>query len=51
MIGYGYAPPLSRRTPWDPALRSAMSERGLAAYEESLIETLLTDVITGCPPE
>lgn len=31
-------------TPWDPALQHAMSERGLAAYEETLIDCLLEDL-------
>lgn len=31
-------------TDWDPALRQAMSERGLAAYEETLIDLLLEDL-------
>ncbi len=31
-------------TPWDPQLQRAMSERGLAAYEETLIDVLLNDL-------
>ncbi len=31
-------------TPWDPQLQHAMSERGLAAYEETLIDLLLDDL-------
>ncbi|MBT8227774.1 MAG: DUF2399 domain-containing protein, partial [Dactylosporangium sp.] len=38
-------------TPWDPALGDVMSEHGLAAYEESLMEALLADLMTGCVPE
>ncbi|GIF76687.1 DUF2399 domain-containing protein [Asanoa siamensis] len=38
-------------TPWDPALRAAMDERGQAAYEESLIEALLSDLMAGHPPQ
>jgi uncharacterized protein (TIGR02679 family) len=38
-------------TPWDPILRNVMEQHGLAAYEESLIEPLLTDLIAGRPPE
>jgi uncharacterized protein (TIGR02679 family) len=40
--------PLSGRplpaTPWDPQLQRVMSGRGLAAYEETLIDTLLRDM-------
>jgi uncharacterized protein (TIGR02679 family) len=32
-------------TPWDPQLGRVMTERGLAAYEESLIDALLEDLI------
>ncbi|GAA3780260.1 hypothetical protein GCM10022225_80660 [Plantactinospora mayteni] len=38
-------------TSWDPALRHAMEYCGLAAYEESLIETLLVDLTNGSTPE
>ena len=38
-------------TPWDPALQHLMEHRGLAAYEESLIETLLVDLTNGSTPE
>ena len=34
-------------TPWDPALQQAMNERGVAAYEETLIEILLDDLQLG----
>jgi uncharacterized protein (TIGR02679 family) len=38
-------------TPWDPALQDVMEHRGLAAYEESLIGTLIADLTNGCVPE
>ncbi|WP_432984134.1 DUF2399 domain-containing protein [Dactylosporangium sp. CA-233914] len=38
-------------TKWDPALGVAMSDRGLAAYEESLIQRLLADLRIGRPPQ
>ena len=34
-------------TPWDPHLRTAMAEKGRPAYEETLIETLLEDLLAG----
>ena len=36
-------------TPWDPELSVKMRERGLAAYEESLLPTLLEDIRRGLP--
>ncbi|MDG4760324.1 DUF2399 domain-containing protein [Micromonospora sp. WMMD710] len=36
-------------TPWRPALHAAMRERKAAAYEESLIEDLLQDLLAGQP--
>jgi uncharacterized protein (TIGR02679 family) len=33
-------------TPWDPDLLTAMTEQGLATYEESLINKLLADLTT-----
>jgi uncharacterized protein (TIGR02679 family) len=38
-------------TPWDPALGLVMRERGVAAFEESLIDVLLADLIAGEPQE
>ncbi|MFF3276046.1 DUF2399 domain-containing protein [Streptomyces chrestomyceticus] len=37
-------------TPWDPALAAAIRESGRPAYEEALIEELLSDLLRGSPP-
>jgi Protein of unknown function C-terminus (DUF2399) len=34
-------------TPWDPALTAAMSARGLAIHEESVLADLLSDLDEG----
>jgi hypothetical protein len=36
-------------TPWDPQLRIAMAEKGLAAFEETLLPELLEDLREGLP--
>ena len=36
-------------TPWDPTLAVAMRERGVAAYEETLLPELLGDLVSGGP--
>jgi len=35
--------------PWDPELSATMRERGVAAYEESLLPFLLEDLRRGVP--
>ncbi len=35
--------------PWDPQLSAVMRERGVAAYEESLLSALLEDLRRGVP--
>jgi hypothetical protein len=44
--------PLERlgETHWAPELVKRMRERGVAAYEESLLPLLLEDLATGRPP-
>ncbi|MFI2636608.1 DUF2399 domain-containing protein [Streptomyces collinus] len=37
-------------TPWDPALATAIRQHGRPAYEEALIDELLTDLRNGRPP-
>ncbi|GAA2007438.1 DUF2399 domain-containing protein [Microbacterium ulmi] len=36
-------------TPWDPELGAEIGRRGVAAYEEDLLEVLVLDVLTGFP--
>jgi len=33
-----------RDTPWEPSLRHVMAERGVALFEESLLDDLLVDI-------
>jgi uncharacterized protein (TIGR02679 family) len=37
-------------TPWDPALAAAMRSRGLAAFEEAMMPSLMADLRLGEPP-
>ena len=37
--------------PWDPRLAPVMRDRGVAAFEESLLPSLLEDLRRGAPPE
>lgn len=36
-------------TPWDPRLRDVMAARGVAVYEEALLDVLVADVGAGPP--
>ncbi|MEE1807529.1 DUF2399 domain-containing protein [Streptomyces sp. BE133] len=38
-------------TPWDPGLATAMRAQGRPAYEEALIEELVEDIRSRCPPD